>query len=363
MDEAAQIDAPPRRIVLSATDLVGDAARRALAFGVDALEGNRLAAESGEAEALHQLRVTTRRLRASIELFCDALYAAQVKVYRRDLPWIARQAGAARECDVIAALLESRAAKIDPALAGAIAPILDTLAERRTAEHRKLCALLDSKRYRNLIAKLSARRTRKLRGQRKLGAVAVPLIRPIARAGIRMGNKLAADAPPPVFHKLRVRLKRVRYALEMLSTLGAKRNRKALSRLEELQDTLGLCNDATVAAAWLRTYAETSAAPPATILAAGALIQSLAARERKLRRQSIKAWRRFERSAVLRSALDEIRRAGKEALAAAAAAESAPAAAADRSAAESNAAPDATAHVPEPQSDQSRAEPAPEFSP
>ncbi len=53
---------------------------------------------------------------------------------------------------------------------------------------------------------------------------------------------------------------------------------------QALQELLGLYHDVTVASAWLLSYAETSAAPPRTMLAAGALIQSLASREKKLRR-------------------------------------------------------------------------------
>lgn len=59
------------------------------------------------------------------------------------------------------------------------------------------------------------------------------------------------------------------------------------------------------------SYAETSAAPPRTMLAAGALIQSFGKRESKLRRQSMKAWKRFERSEAMRDTLEEIRKAGR----------------------------------------------------
>jgi hypothetical protein len=41
------------------------------------------------------------------------------------------------------------------------------------------------------------------------------------------------------------------------------------------------------------------------------LIQSLASREKKLRRQAMRAWRRFERSDAMHDTIEEIRRAGK----------------------------------------------------
>ncbi len=97
----------------------------------------------------------------------------------------------------------------------------------------------------------------------------------------------------------------------MIAPLGAKRHRKTLARLEELQEMLGLYHDITVATAWLLSYAETSAAPPRTMLAAGALIQSLGSRESKLRRRCMKAWRRFDRSDAMRDTMQEIRKAGR----------------------------------------------------
>jgi CHAD domain-containing protein len=313
MDES-RTDAPPRRMTLFPGETVADAARKAIAFGVESLIRNQNAAESGEAEPLHQLRVGTRRLRASIELFSSVIYAAQIKFYRRDIPWIAHQAGACRECDVTSALIAARSAKIDPDLKDAIAPMLAALEQRRKTEHAKLYELLASKRYRNLLAKLSRPAFKKLGADRRLGIVAAQLIRPAARGAARLGEKLAGDAPVPVFHKLRVRIKRLRYELEMIEPLGAKRHKKTLARLEELQELLGLYNDNTIAAAWLLSYAETAGAPPRTILAAGALIQSLANRGSKLRRQCMRAWRRFERSDAMHDTLEEIRRAGRLAL-------------------------------------------------
>jgi CHAD domain-containing protein len=312
--DASRTDAPPRRLTLSPGATVGDAARQALAFGAETLLRHQNAAESGDAEPLHQLRVATRRLRASIELFSNVIYAAQLKLYRRDIPWISAQAGAVRECDVTPALIAARAARIDSDLRDALPPMLAALDERRRFEHAKLYELLASKRYRNLLAKLTRPAIKKLGADRRLGLVAAQLLRPAARGVARLGEKLAGDAPILLFHKLRVRIKRLRYELELVAPLGGKRHRKTVARLEELQELLGLYHDVTVASAWLLSYADTSGAPPRTVLAAGALIQSLNSRENKLRRRCMRAWRRFERSDAMHDALEEIRRAGRLAL-------------------------------------------------
>ena len=314
MVDESRFNAPPRRVTLSPGETVADAARKAIASGVESLVRHQSSAEFGEAEPLHQLRVATRRLRATIELFSSVIYAAQLKIFRRDLPWIGSLAGGARECDVTAALIAARATKIDPGLKDALAPMLAALEQGRKSEQARLHELFESKRYRNLLAKLAHPAIKKVGADRRLGIVAAQLVRPASRGAARLGGKLATDAPVPVFHKLRVRIKRLRYELEMIAPLGAKRHRKTVRRLEELQELLGSYHDIAVASAWLLSYAETSAAPPKTMLAAGALIQSLGSRENKLRRQCMRAWRQFERSDAMHDTLEEIRRAGRLAL-------------------------------------------------
>src|SRR6202158_294456 len=314
MADASRSDAPARRLTLCRGEPVADAARRAIAFGVESMTLNQAAAENGDAEPLHQLRVASRRLRASIELFSGVIYAGQLKICRRDIPWIAGLAGAVRECDVTSARLKDRAAKIDPERAESLEPLLAELDARRKSEHAVLYEMLASKRFRNLTAKMSRPAIKKIGGDPTPGAAAAQLVRLIARSAMRFGSELDNQTPAAAFHKLRVRIKRLRYALEMLKTLGGKRHRRALARLEELQEALGQYHDVTVASAWLHQYAETSAAPPKTILAAGALIQLLARREAKLRRRCVKAWRRFERAEAMRDTLEEIRRGGRLAL-------------------------------------------------
>ena len=121
--------------------------------------------------------------------------------------------------------------------------MIAALGEGRQSEHTRLHELLASKRYRALLAKLARPAIKKVGADRRLGIVAAQLVRPASRGAARLGGKLAADAPDPVFHKLRVRIKRLRYELEMIAPLGAKRHRKTLRRLEELQELLGAYHD------------------------------------------------------------------------------------------------------------------------
>ncbi|MDO8431700.1 MAG: CHAD domain-containing protein [Candidatus Binatus sp.] len=359
MAEAGIDDSRPRKVTLAPAEKAGECARKAIAAGLVVLRSNQPAAIEGEAEAMHQLRVSSRRLRASLQVFEKVLYAAQVRIFTREIKWIAGLGGAVRDCDIKAMLVQERAQKIDPELAKSIEPIVSALANQRSIEHAALCAALTSKRYRALIEKLAAPSFKKAWAERKLGIIADEVLDPIVEDAQKRGRKLNVESPPRGFHKLRVRLKRLRYALEMLSALGAKNHKKTLARLEELQDLLGEYNDANVTGAWLMSFADNLEMPARTVLAAGALIHSLGSRAKNLRRQSIKEWRKFQTSGVLDDALDEIRRAGQLApveanlIAPEATGVEAIAAAESRGA-------EANAQSPD---DNSIVEPAPEFSP
>jgi CHAD domain-containing protein len=282
------------------------AAGRALAFGTEALMHEVPAAEAGDVEAIHQLRVATRRIRAAIELFAPVLHGTRVRLWRRDLGWIATQAGAVRECDVIPVAIRNREDRIDPQLGAALGPVYDSLTARRAAELAKLKQSLGSQRFVVLIDRLGKPVFRKVAPDAKLGPAAATLLRPVVRAVTRAGANLGEEPADDRLHRLRVRIKRLRYSFEMLAAFGGKRLKKTLSRLRDLQELLGECNDVAVTIAYLRSYAASSGAPPETVLGAGALIQSLAGRRRKLVRRALRAWQRLDRGGRLAATVSEI---------------------------------------------------------
>jgi CHAD domain-containing protein len=307
-DAPAEIVVRPSKIALSPDDPLGAAARAAIVQGVEALKQMQAGAIAGDVESLHQLRVATRRLRAAIELFTGVLHGSRVRIYKRDLPWVGQAAGMVRECDVAGDLIHARSAKLDPQMVDALAPIYEALAERRKAEHEAFVAITNSKRYVLLIERLSLPMIRKVDAGITVRSRAAVMMRPIARSAVRAGSRLAEDSPPEWFHRLRVRVKRLRYALEMLTPLGGKRHKKALARLEATQEILGLYQDGIATVAWLRSHCDSGTVPPATLLAAGALIQSLLKRQRKLAARCLKRWKRVERSGIIREAIAEIGR-------------------------------------------------------
>jgi CHAD domain-containing protein len=141
--------------------------------------------------------------------------------------------------------------------------------------------------------------------------MAPAMFRPIARSVMRAGAKLEPESPPELYHRLRIRIKRLRYAFEMNEELAGKRGRKTVKRLVEMQELLGQHHDAVVAIEWLRRFAGTSNAPPPSLLAAGSLIQSLHRRQQKLTTRATKQWKKIERADIIRDTLAEVARNGQ----------------------------------------------------
>jgi CHAD domain-containing protein len=311
VSEAAQPETS-RKLTLALDCPIAESARLAIRFGLDAMRRQHDAVIAGDVESIHQLRVSSRRLRAAIELFSSVLYSSALKLYRRDIPWIAHRAGEVRNCDVMEAIFKERARKLEPALKVALEPIVMAIGAERAAAHKQLIQDLSSKRYQSLVTRLSSPPIKAARATAKFGVATTDLLEPTLRRVVKKGAKLADDAPTTDFHKLRVRVKRLRYVLEMMPATTGKRHRKALARLEELQGLLGDYNDVTAGVVWLHDYAASAGASPPTILAAGAMLHSLGQRSRKLRSRCLKAWARLDKSEVLSDLVDDMRKRAAE---------------------------------------------------
>jgi triphosphatase len=295
-------------LVLSPDPAAAEAARAVLRFYLRAFAREAPGARAGEVEPVHQLRVATRRMRAALRLFAPVLPPAMVARTRRDLRVLGRSIGAVRDLDVLAQAVASRSRRLDPELREALDPLEQTIRERRKAAHAGLRAALDAVGGRRLLAPLEGAGGGAPGARRdvRLGDLAADLVAPLLHAGIRAGRRIEREAPAEAFHRLRVRLKRLRYALETLRGLGRKRLAMALERLERLQDFLGAHQDAVTQVAWLRAYAESADVPRATVLAVGALVQVLGRRARRRRRRFPDAWTRFDRRSLRRGLLAEI---------------------------------------------------------
>src|SRR4029453_13132748 len=146
----------------------------------------------------------------------------------------------------------------------------------RSDARAALLEALDSRRYDRLVDGFAAFLTHgPLRRSAASTAPAAGIVPGIAieryRKVRKQGRRLDASSEPGEFHVLRIRCKRLRYALEAVAELYGKPARVMSRRLIAIQDALGAHQDAVVASQRLRSLAigHGHDLPPTTVFAMG----------------------------------------------------------------------------------------------
>jgi inorganic triphosphatase YgiF len=217
------------------------------------LEANAPVAREGrDPEGIHQARVAIRRLRAAFKVFKPVLSEEKRVFFAKDLRWLQRQLGDARDLDVfLGEMLDPMRAHLpkDPALIA----LRGRVVKARAAAQVRAQKALESRRYGRLRLELERWFAE------PLGADADPAlsrsVRWFARRSIRKANDKMIAAGDDLaglseakLHALRIRGKQVRYCVEFFASLFAEKGPRRHARLlARLQDCLGGLNDSAVA--------------------------------------------------------------------------------------------------------------------
>lgn len=206
---------------------------------------------AGDAEALHQMRVGLRRLRAAISIFADAVENGGADKIEGEMKWITQELGPARDLDVFAAdVLKplQKAKSKDPAVNAA----LRDFEERRKAAYARAIDSLRSERHRKALLDLAEwiEVGAWAFGEAARGPIVERARTELARLykGIKKRGGDLRHISARRRHRLRIRAKRLRYATEFFAkTFPGERNIRRrddlLSALKDLQDALGGLND------------------------------------------------------------------------------------------------------------------------
>ena len=211
-------------------------------------------------DAVHQMRVALRRLRAAVTLFKDALADGERDAIRCELKRMADELGPARDLDVfIDKTLRPAGARHagDPHFAALLA---DYERRREAAYERALAAVASGDFARSVLRTaawieaggwLASEDVRAARDRPVEAHAAAELERRWRKIHRRARGmrRLAPEAR----HAIRIEIKKLRYAAEFFASLfgdagRAKRRKAALSTLETLQEVLGDLNDIAVGA-------------------------------------------------------------------------------------------------------------------
>jgi len=274
---------PPEQFGPSAID--PDMAGRAVALAVLRRHFSAmLAKEPGtrlgdDVEELHDMRVATRRLRAALSLFVDVLPETALKV-GEELRWVGKMLGAVRDLDVQTEQLDTWLDALEEADRDAVMGLRALLHKQRESARAAMLEMLDSRRYEAFVGRFG--RTVRARHLARSGpasrparALAPDLIESRFRAVLKAGARIGPASTATDYHRLRIRCKHLRYALEFLADLYPGETRPLIKRLVAVQDILGLHQDADVAIERLRHLAVSCSddLDPGTIFAMGEVAQ------------------------------------------------------------------------------------------
>jgi inorganic triphosphatase YgiF len=238
----------------------GAALRAIMAHGLYVLLANiEVLHDANDPEFVHQARVALRRMRSALRLL-DRRHADFPEAVANELGWVGQTLGAARDWDVLVeSTLPAMVTAAPEALRTQMRLLLGRARRRRDQEHRKAVAALSSARFARLALKLQAWTLTPAPKRRRLARIAP---RVLARAHARLFDAAQFFAALSAEHRHRVRIlaKRLRYALDVMSVaLPAAATERYVEALAELQDELGVLNDASVARGALRKIAGSGA--------------------------------------------------------------------------------------------------------
>jgi triphosphatase len=207
---------------------------------------------AGDAEALHQMRIGLRRLRAAITAFARVSGDSKQNRIKTELKAATNKLGPARDLDVFAAdvfkhLSETGAGEKEFAEASRDFTL------KREKTYAALADFVRSKRFRRTLLNVAEwvetgpwTRTR-ADAERPIKKHAADVLAKF-RKQIRKKGRDLHELDARARHKLRIRAKKLRYMIEFFGDVfpghkNVKRRKTALTSLKTLQDTLGSLND------------------------------------------------------------------------------------------------------------------------
>ncbi len=201
---------------------------------------------SDNPEFIHQMRVATRRLRAALRLFAPRLPPGFADELLPPLRQMTEYLGRARDLDVLLteiAMPVMHALPVEPRLAALVGAVTD----RQYAAREAASQHLRSTAYGRLMLLVGAMLQRPPFSETESGetiaAFASDRLRRLRKKVLKLTAAASTDDPASL-HRLRIAIKRLRYALEFFAHLcSGKALQKLLHQLGVLQDELGQLND------------------------------------------------------------------------------------------------------------------------
>lgn len=235
---------------------LAESARRLLRRHFEKMLARESNVRSGEdSEDVHQMRVATRRLRASLQVIAPVFDLAAIKRFRGKLSFVADTLGHVRDADVFLEHVRAYRETLSAPRRAALDQLLERVVGERASARADLLAALDSKRYQKFKHAFARFLTTPHAGVVLRADHGGPLLlRDMAGSliwrryeGLRSFGAVLTGASDEQIHQARIAGKRLRYTLEFFAEALGDGVDGCLKPLADLQETLGGLQDSVVA--------------------------------------------------------------------------------------------------------------------
>jgi CHAD domain-containing protein len=219
---------------------------------VDALHTADTALRLDETEAVHDMRVSVRRLRSCLRVFRDCFDRTGIRTVTAELKWLSDLLGNARDAEVLRGLISGRLAKLpDDLILGPVHAEVDRhLARPETNADAELRTALAGNRYLALITMLDELLTNPPLRDRAGNRADKVLPRQVRKSYRKVRSAVGRD--PEALHTVRKKAKQLRYACDAVEPVIGKQAKKTAKRTRAIQRTLGDHHDNVVLGDTLR---------------------------------------------------------------------------------------------------------------
>jgi CHAD domain-containing protein len=210
-----------------------------------------------ETERVRQTRVAMRRIRSNLRTFRLAVEPAWSTSLRAELSWYSRCLGESRDLFVLRDMLTING----PLLlqAGELQPIVAIVDQSIAGARARVEAARGGNRHARMVEQMRLLQERPQftdKAERPANEL-LPTLLHRAWLDVRgAGRSAKKDATIPHLHKLRVRLKGLRYGCETVAVIAGDPAQRTARAAEKLQGKLGDLLDAAHSIEWLQAVAE-----------------------------------------------------------------------------------------------------------
>jgi CHAD domain-containing protein len=214
-----------------------------------------------EPDSVHQMRVTTRRLRSTLQSFGKVLSSADTKHLAAELRWLGHVLGDDRDNEVLSGHIEAELHQtpVELVMGPVAARVREHFAPLAAQSRKAVLAALDSERYFGLLNELDHILAEPPLGpdadqpaKKALRAAVARTYRRTAKRFRRASEAHPGEPTNVALHAARRAAKRSRYAAEAVTPVFGKQAKQYGKRMKKVQSSLGDHQDAVIARNTLR---------------------------------------------------------------------------------------------------------------